>query len=79
MSSFYNARTDAAKTITASKQFNANLAQDASIKNQIADLTLIEDMVKTLMAELQAIAQMATSLFNNVHASAGSNYGVNGT
>ena len=79
VSSFYNARTDASKTITASKQFNSNLAQDAKVKNQIADLTLIEDRVKTLMAELQAIAQMATSLFNNVHASGGSSYSVNGT
>jgi hypothetical protein len=79
VSSYYNARTDAAKTITASKQFNANLAQDAKIKNQAADLALIEDQIKVLMAELAAVAQMATSLFNNIHASAGTNYSVNGT
>lgn len=79
VSSYYNARIDAAKTLNQARQFDANLYQDASIKNQMADLTLIEDRVKVLMAELQAIAQMATSLFNNIHASAGSTYAVNGT
>ena len=41
------------------------------MKNQAADLTLIEDKLKALLAEAQALAQMATSLFNNAHVSAG--------
>lgn len=79
VSSFYGARTEAAKVINAASQFNAAATQDAAIKNQAADLTLIEDRVKALMVEIQAIAQMATSLFNNVHASAGTSYSVNGS
>ena len=76
VSSFYGARTDAAKVISSVSQFNASATQDAAVKNQIADLTLIEDKIKAIMVEIQAIAQMATSLFNNVHASAGSSYSV---
>ncbi len=76
VSSFYGARTEAAKVITAADQFNASATQDAEAKNQAADLTLIEDRVKAMMVEVQAIAQMATSLFNNVHAAAGSSYSV---
>lgn len=79
VSSFYGARTEAAKVVTAASQFNTNIVQDVKIKNQAADLNLIEDKVKALMTEIQAIAQMATSLFNNIHASAGSSYTVNGT
>ena len=77
VSGFYGARTEAQKVITSASQFNASATQDAAAKNQAADLTLIEDRVKALMVEIQAIAQMATSLFNNVHASAGSNYSGN--
>ena len=79
VSSYYGARTDAAKVVASVNQFNAGATQDAAVKNQAADLTLVEDKVKALMVEVQAIAQMATSLFNNVHASAGTSYGVNGT
>ena len=77
VSGFYGARTEAQKVITSASQFNASATQDAAAKNQAADLTLIEDRVKALMVEIQAIAQMATSLFNNVHASAGTNYSGN--
>lgn len=78
-SSFYGARAEAAKVLNSINQFNATAAQDAAAKNQAADLKLIEDRVRALMAEIQAIAQMATSLFNNVHASAGTSYSVSGT
>ena len=76
VSSFYGARIDAAKVISSVSQFNASATQDAAGKNQLADLTLLEDKIKAIMVEIQAIAQMATSLFNNVHASAGSAYSV---
>ena len=51
-------------------QFNVSSALTAAEKNQSAEMTLIEDRLKALLTECQAIAQMATSLFNNVHASA---------
>lgn len=76
VSAYYNARTEAQKVIASATQFNAKQTQEAAEKNQIADLTLLEDKVKALMAETQALAQMATSLFNNVHAGGSSSYSV---
>ncbi|SBT10697.1 hypothetical protein PROAA_610057 [Candidatus Propionivibrio aalborgensis] len=78
-SQFYGARIDAAKLTYAADQFNAQSTQSAAEKNQMSDLTLIEDRLKALLTEAQALAQMATSLFNNVHAAAGTSYSVNGT
>lgn len=75
-SSFYGARTEAAKVISAVSQFNATTALTVAEKNQTADLTMIEDKLKALLAECQAFAQMATSLYNNLHASAGTGYNV---
>ena len=69
VSSFYNARTQAAETMSKVAQYNNSTQLEAAVKNQMADLTLIEDKVKSLLSEAQAIAQMATSLFNNLHAS----------
>ncbi len=78
-SAFFNARTAAAEAVSKVKQFNVSTALEAASKNQAAELTLIEDRLKALLTECQALAQMATSLFNNVHASAGTSYNVNGT
>ncbi len=76
VSSYYNARTEAQKAIKSAAQFDAKQTQEAAEKNQVADLTLLEDKIKALMAETQALAQMATSLFNNVHAGGSSSYSV---
>lgn len=69
-SQFYNSRIAAAEASAKVSQFNVGTALQAAEKNQAAELTLIEDRLKALLTECQAIAQMATSLFNNVHASA---------
>ena len=76
VSSYYNARTEAQKAIKSAQQFDARQYQEAAEKNQVSDLTLLEDKVKALMAECAALAQMATSLFNNVHAGGASSYSV---
>lgn len=76
---FYGARTNAAELAFKANSTNAGFEQEAAKANQAADLTLIEDRLKALLTEAQALAQMTTSLFNNVHASAGTSYGVNGT
>ena len=68
-SSFYNARTQAAETISKIQQYNNSTALEVSVKNQAAELTMIEDKLRALIAEAGGIAQMATSLFNNLHAS----------
>ena len=39
-------------------------------------MTIIEDRLKALLTEIQAFAQIATSLFNNLHASSGTGYNV---
>lgn len=70
VSSFYGARTEATKVMSAVAQYNNSTSLDASAKNQMADLSLIEDKLKALLAEAQSIAQMATALFNNINVSA---------
>ena len=78
-SQFYNSRTAAAELTAKVGQFNEQIALQASEKNQAADMGMIENRLKALLTECQALAQMVTSLFNNVHASAGTSYSVNGT
>jgi hypothetical protein len=73
---FYNARSNAAETVAKIEQFNVGTALDAAKANQASELKLIEDRLRALLAECQALAQQATSLFNNLHAQAGSSYGI---
>lgn len=77
--SFYNARTEAKKLTATVNRGNAEFEQEAGKANLQSELTLIEDRLKAMLTEAQALAQMATALYNNVHASAGTSYGVNGT
>ncbi len=70
-SQFYNSRIAAAEMTNKVNQFNVTSQLDADTKNQAAELTLVEDKLKALLTEAQAIAQMATSMFNNLHASVG--------
>lgn len=78
-SQFYNSRIAAAEVTAKVQQFNVSTELDAASKNQTAELTLIEDRLKALLTECQALAQMATSMYNNLHVSAGMGYNVNGT
>lgn len=74
--SYLNARSEAAKVVSQVAQYNNSTALEAAVKNQMSDLTLIEDKLKALLAEAQAIAQMTTALFNNIHV--GANLTANG-
>lgn len=76
---FLNARTNVAQLTASINKDNADREQEAAKSNLQSELTLIEDRLKAMLTEAQGLAQMATSLYNNVHASAGTNYGVNGT
>lgn len=67
---FMNARTGAAELVSKVNQYNNSLTFEAATKNQAAELTMIEDKLKGLLAEAQAIAQMTTALMNNLHTSA---------
>lgn len=70
VSSLYNARSQAAEVISKVAQYNNSTALEAAVKNQAADLGMIENKLKALLAEAQSIAQMTTALFNNLHVSA---------
>ena len=73
---FYGVRADVAKITAQSDQYNVSTTLAAAEKNQASDLTLIENRLKTLLTECSAIAQMTTSLFNNLHANSGAGYNV---
>ena len=79
VSQLLNSRTAVEELKAKVGQFNEQLALQAGEKNQAADMSMIENRLKALLTECQALAQMVTSLFNNVHASAGTSYSVNGT
>lgn len=69
-SSFYNARIDAKKLVKQAEQFNAQTALTVAEKNQAVELAIVEERIKSLMTEAGAIAQMVSSLFNNLHTGA---------
>lgn len=68
---YLGARSDVAKVKSQSDQFNVTTKLEAALKNQAADMEIINDRTKVLMAEIQNLAQQTTALFNNIHASAG--------
>lgn len=70
-SQFYNARIQAAELANKVSQFNVSSKLTADERNQATTMSMIEAKIKALMAEAQALAQMATSLFNNIHVSTG--------
>lgn len=70
VSSFYGARTEAAKVMSAVAQYNNSTALEAAVKNQMSDLAMVDNKLKALLAECQAIAQMVTGFINNLHVSA---------
>ncbi|MDR0363280.1 MAG: hypothetical protein LBJ46_11450 [Planctomycetota bacterium] len=72
--SFYNARINAAETVAKIGQFNVSTDLEVAKANQASELALIEARLRALLAECQALAQMATSLFNNLHAGSSSSY-----
>lgn len=76
--SYYNARTDAQRMVRQAEQFNVSTKLSASEKNQAVDMQSVEERVKALMSQAATLGQMASSLFNNVHASAGTSYSGSG-
>lgn len=75
-SSFYGARTEAAKLANQVQQFNVTTKLQKDEKNQAVDVMLVEERIKALMAEAQTLGQMASSMFNNLHANSGTGYNV---
>lgn len=67
VSAYYNARTGAAELSFKGAQQNATLSQESKVSNLKSEMATVEHWVKALLTEAQALAQMATSLFNNIH------------
>ena len=68
-SSFYNARIQAAEVTSKVAQYNNSTQLEAAVKNQVADLQMIENKLKGLLTEAQSLAQMSTALYNNLNVS----------
>ena len=68
VSAYYNARTGAKELTFKGTQHNADLTQDAAGQNLKSELTMVTEWVKAILTEVQTMSQMATSLFNNIHA-----------
>lgn len=66
-SSYYNARTDASRLVKQAEQFNVDRKFAKDEKNVANDFASMQENVKLLLTEAQALAQIATSLFNNLH------------
>lgn len=66
-SAFYNARTQAAETMSKVAQYNNSIQLEAAAKNQQSDLTLIEDKLKALLTDIDAMSRAMTALYNNLH------------
>lgn len=71
VSSYYNARTGAAELSFKGAQQNASMSQESKTSNLKSEMATVEHWVKSLLAEVQAMAQMATALFNNIHLQSG--------
>lgn len=69
--SYYSARTSAQELAYKGAQFNATQTQDAAKANLGAEMGIIEAKLKSLLQEAQTLGQMATAMFNNLHANAG--------
>ena len=66
-SSFYNARTQAAETMSKVAQYNNSTQLEADAKNQMADLQMVENKLKALLTECEVIGRAMTALYNNLH------------
>jgi hypothetical protein len=68
---FYNARINAKSLLLKRDATGAEFEQEASKVNYQGDLALIEDKIKMLVAQAEAIAHMAAAAINNLHANVG--------
>lgn len=75
-SQFYGVRAEVAKMTNQTSQFNVSQKLDADAKNQMANLQLINEKIKTMLVDAEAMAKMASAMFNNLHASAGTTLSV---
>lgn len=68
--SFYNARTGASQLLKQAEQFNVDRKYTKDERNVSNDMVVLQENIKILVTEAQALAQIATALFNNANVSA---------
>lgn len=68
VAAYYNARTGAVELTYKGTQHNADMSQAAATENLKSELVALEGWIKAVLTEVQGLAQMATALFNNLHA-----------
>ena len=66
-SSFYNARTQAAETMSKVAQYNNSTQLEAEAKNQIADMDMVKNKLNALLTDCEVIGRAMTALYNNLH------------
>lgn len=64
---FYNARTQAAETMSKVAQYNNSAQLEADAKNQMADLQMVENKLRALLTDCEVIGRAMTALYNNLH------------
>ena len=64
---FYNARTQAAETMSKVAQYNNSTQLEADAKNQTADLQMVENKLRALLTDCEVIGRAMTALYNNLH------------
>lgn len=70
-SQFYSADISAKEMVSKVAQYNESIQLEAATKNQASKEQAREDKLKALIADCQTLASQTASLFNNIHASAG--------
>ncbi len=68
VAAYYNARTSAKELTFKGTQHNADMTQAASVENMKSEMMMVTEWVRAVLTEVQTMSQMATSLFNNIHA-----------
>ena len=66
-SSFYNARSQAAETMSKVAQYNNSTQLEAEAKNQIADMDMVKNKLNALLTDCEVIGRAMTALYNNLH------------
>jgi hypothetical protein len=64
---FFGVRVNAQELITKNRQFNVSAALEAAKANQASELAIIDTRIKALLGQCQLLAQVSTSLLNNLN------------
>ena len=66
-SSFYNARSQAAETMSKVAQYNNSTQLEAAAKNQMADMEMVKNKLNALLTDCEVVGRAMAALYNNLH------------